>query len=989
MRECGCKDVPTFTQVRNKQTEIAHELDIPSEHHTSSLGNHFYMNHPAKLFALDWANPLVRPHMQLYPEVSGPIRESWQAAKWTTEVDLDELSPMWADWKYTPHRQYYVKELAQLEDSTYVVPLRWITVNGEEYMDALPAHYIQTVRQIIQNTDFMQRIPSKHLHRNFLDIQSAFSGRKLNISDGSPIFTMPHALRVKAKSKPLFRMRIMPWSDDVSGNVSKQYNAHTNIYAVSLNLPHKKLSQEFFVRFCSTSANASSSEQFTALAKDVAEDVWHEAYDCELETDILFQIIPHLLPADNPQQAESASHVGGKGNLPCRRDMIGGTSIHRESDTGYEAFFSPGLARTVSTTVQIIRQQLWLACLGDNDGLASSYSQTGVKDKLSQYWITQLCAQASEKQRKLFFDPVLRDPRLADKNIKGDERKAIKLSLKQTVQHELWEWLITQPEEDYNKLDPNDAAKKDIRPGIHYNILLAIRGLDPHRDTPVEVLHTFQLGADKYAWYDTNKVWDKAKDELFGLRLQSSSVDGLSIPPIRARYIMQYKNSLIGKHFKTLQQVGIFHLHDLSSQLLFDIWKATGELGAHLWVTEIRNLELYLEDLKILIGNLLDAWATYDPNRILVKMKLHVLTHLPDDVRRFGLVILYSTELFECWNAIFRMCSVLSNHLSPSHDIAMTLAEMEVFKHLVSGGWWKNKNGQMIQAGAKIRQYLVKSSELQRRLGWVSPSQSKPGVCHPRTQDAITWDEIYTSFGISEPQPPSETWDLCKSIVAQSRDVCCKGSWVFFEHNNKTLSGRILELLVRSGRRNTSAICIINLFDILGTRDTRFGMPILQPPAHICVLLIPAEDVLFIFNAQHDCVTGGCHISTINSFEVQERIETNIPKKVVVHSSSQRYFVNMHALHNSNLLRDTLPRFLTEPIPYFQNRQQKHQQLAAHMRVIGPAKRAETQAKSKETRRRNKELREGQGIQQLPAVTEEDNDVEEEHEDADMNMDTH
>lgn len=134
------------------------------------------------------------------------------------------------------------------------------------------------------------------------------------------------------------------------------------------------------------------------------------------------------------------------------------------------------------------------------------------------------------------------------------------------------------------------------------------------------------------------------------------------------------------------------------------------------------------EDLKILIGNLLDAWAIYDPNRILVKMKLHVLTHFPDDVRRFGLVILYSTELFECWNAIFCMCSVLSNHLSPSHDIAMTLAEMEVFKHLVSGGWWKNKNGQMIQAGAKIRQYLVKSSELQRRLGWVSPSQSKPGV---------------------------------------------------------------------------------------------------------------------------------------------------------------------------------------------------------------------------------------------------------------------
>ena len=132
--------------------------------------------------------------------------------------------------------------------------------------------------------------------------------------------------------------------------------------------------------------------------------------------------------------------------------------------------------------------------------------------------------------------------------------------------------------------------------------------------------------------------------------------------------------------------------------------------------------------MKTLVDNLLDTWAIYDPERILVKMKFHVLTHLPDDVRRFGLVILYSTEIFECWNAIFRMCSVLSNHLSPSHDIAITLGEMEVFKHMVSGGWWKNEKDQLVQAGPKIRQFLVKSPELQRRLGWVSPSQSTPGA---------------------------------------------------------------------------------------------------------------------------------------------------------------------------------------------------------------------------------------------------------------------
>ncbi|KAJ7817628.1 hypothetical protein B0H14DRAFT_2268686, partial [Mycena olivaceomarginata] len=78
-----------------------------------------------------------------------------------------------------------------------------------------------------------------------------------------------HPLRKTAKNRPIFRLRVMPLSNDVSGNVSKQYNAHTNIYISNLNLPHQKLSQEYFVRFCSTSPHASSSEQFVALAEDL------------------------------------------------------------------------------------------------------------------------------------------------------------------------------------------------------------------------------------------------------------------------------------------------------------------------------------------------------------------------------------------------------------------------------------------------------------------------------------------------------------------------------------------------------------------------------------------------------------------------------------------------------------------------------------------------------------------------------------------------
>ena len=120
-------------------------------------------------------------------------------------------------------------------------------------------------------------------------------------------------------------------------------------------------------------------------------------------------------------------------------------------------------------------------------------------------------------------------------------------------------------------------------------------GIDIHRETPVELLHTYLLGQVKYVWHHMHSSWSPKQFELFTIRLQSSSVDGLNILPIRARYITQYKDNLIGKHFKALQQLGIFHLDDsMCPRLVQDLWKATGELGALLWYTEIENMAMYL-----------------------------------------------------------------------------------------------------------------------------------------------------------------------------------------------------------------------------------------------------------------------------------------------------------------------------------------------------------------------------------------------------------
>ncbi len=119
----------------------------------------------------------------------------------------------------------------------------------------------------------------------------------------------------------------------------------------------------------------------------------------------------------------------------------------------------------------------------------------------------------------------------------------------------------------------------------------------------MEPLHTVLLGHDKYVWHMTHSEWAPGQLDSFASWLQSVNVDGLSIMPIRGSYMTKYRNNLIGKHFKVLQQVGIFALNaELCPPLVYDLWKATGELGAMLWYHEIESME-DIDDFKNYLKN--------------------------------------------------------------------------------------------------------------------------------------------------------------------------------------------------------------------------------------------------------------------------------------------------------------------------------------------------------------------------------------------------
>jgi hypothetical protein len=119
-------------------------------------------------------------------------------------------------------------------------------------------------------------------------------------------------------------------------------------------------------------------------------------------------------------------------------------------------------------------------------------------------------------------------------------------------------------------------------------------GIDPTQHTPIDILHTFLLGIVKYIWANLTATWSKAQMDLFVIRLESTDIRGLNCPPMLAAYIMQYKDALIGKHFKRLVQTWAFHLSGLASPVQLQLVKSAGALGALLWHHEIDDMAVHM-----------------------------------------------------------------------------------------------------------------------------------------------------------------------------------------------------------------------------------------------------------------------------------------------------------------------------------------------------------------------------------------------------------
>jgi hypothetical protein len=251
-----------------------------------------------------------------------------------------------------------------------------------------------------------------------------------------------------------------------------------------------------------------------------------------------------------------------------------------------------------------------------------------------------------------------------------------------------------------------------------FSALIPFSGFDMVRDTPVEVLHVFLLGAVKYLFRDFMKTLDETqKDDLTAL-WNSFNTNSLNIPSIRPISLVKYSSSLVGKDFRIILQAAPFVFFQFMTPSDINIWSSLCHLGSLIFQTHIENMTTYISDLKnhidLFLNNIIQDSAQW-----VNKAKFHMLLHLPESIIRFGPACLFATEKFESYNGILRNASIHSNRQSPGQDIAITFSNYHSFRQIISGGFFFDKiQNKYIQSSHHVTNMFSQNPLIQQTLGY-------------------------------------------------------------------------------------------------------------------------------------------------------------------------------------------------------------------------------------------------------------------------------
>ncbi|KIK75687.1 hypothetical protein PAXRUDRAFT_18776 [Paxillus rubicundulus Ve08.2h10] len=194
----GADGLPSLHSLCKTREWIKALFGDPTEKVTASSGNIFYLNSISKAIAMDYANPLMHFSMQDYAE--------------------DGQGQMSQDY-FIPKKFFQVK------------------LGGASEAEVLALGHSISKTEVGYSVDpELFIVPVSTFARTYKDI-------KANGSEFSKGFTaahaglMPNPLREKSGGRMVLMVPLIVFMDDVSGNISKQWNKHHVVYMSNASMP--------------------------------------------------------------------------------------------------------------------------------------------------------------------------------------------------------------------------------------------------------------------------------------------------------------------------------------------------------------------------------------------------------------------------------------------------------------------------------------------------------------------------------------------------------------------------------------------------------------------------------------------------------------------------------------------------------------------------------------------------------------------------------
>ncbi|KAL0081895.1 hypothetical protein J3Q64DRAFT_1623137, partial [Phycomyces blakesleeanus] len=230
--------------------------------------------------------------------------------------------------------------------------------------------------------------------------------------------------------------------------------------------------------------------------------------------------------------------------------------------------------------------------------------------------------------------------------------------------------------------------------------LLELQSFDPSTDTPVEVLHNILLGVAKYLVNDLVKVVLKKNPNQMA-RLSKALKDYENSQGMSRKFTRELRHcgSFLGRDYKVLLQILPAILvtefaNDSILSLITPSFVRLGRLCSLVFVRAVRyDYNMYIDEVEKAVTSLIQELHHYvitceieGHNPYSSKPKVHLLTHLPDDLRRFGTALHYETEKGEQFNKHIREHLMHTNRLNTSRDVCLKFAKQSAMRHIIDGG---------------------------------------------------------------------------------------------------------------------------------------------------------------------------------------------------------------------------------------------------------------------------------------------------------------